>query len=192
MAPGCSSPPSASRSIVPIERLGLAYADGPVLALCRLEKEGVPSNALGGHFALERGKGQQHIEGKSPHGTGAVELLGERDQGDAARLERLHDFGEIGQRAGQPVDLVHHHSIELAGGDVGEQAFERRAREGCARRAAIVVGCLEHAPALVALAVDEGHARFALRAERVECRLEPRRLAGGVGSITRIGCHPGH
>ena len=37
-------------------------------------------------------------------------------------LEHLNDLGEVGERPGQPVDLVDHPRVDEAGGDVGEQA----------------------------------------------------------------------
>ena len=54
-------------------------------------------------------------------------------------VEDLDDLGEVGQRAGQPVDLVDHHDVDRARGDVGEQPLQGRALHGAAGDAAIVV-----------------------------------------------------
>ena len=43
------------------------------------------------------------------------------------RLEQLDQLGEVSKRAGQAVDLVDHHDIDLAGSDVGEQGLQGRA-----------------------------------------------------------------
>ena len=42
------------------------------------------------------------------------------------RIEDLDDLGKIGQRAGQPVDLVDHHGINPTRDDIGEQPSQRR------------------------------------------------------------------
>ena len=54
-------------------------------------------------------------------------------------IENLDDLGEIGQRAGQPVDLVDHHDIDLALADIGEQTLQCRPLHVAARAPAIVV-----------------------------------------------------
>jgi hypothetical protein len=41
------------------------------------------ADALGGDLPLELGKGQQHVEDEPAHGGRRVELLGDRDEGDA-------------------------------------------------------------------------------------------------------------
>jgi hypothetical protein len=53
----------------------------------------------------ELGEGQQHIEGQASHAGRGVERLGHRDEGDALGIECLDQLGEVGERAGQPVDL---------------------------------------------------------------------------------------
>ena len=54
-------------------------------------------------------------------------------------IEDVHDLGEVRERAGQPVDLVDDHRIDLTGLDVGEEPLQRRALHGAARDTAIVV-----------------------------------------------------
>ncbi len=55
------------------------------------------------------------------------------------RIEDLDQLGEVEQRAGQPVDLVDHDDVDLAGCDVGEQPLQGRALQRAAREAAIVI-----------------------------------------------------
>jgi hypothetical protein len=55
---------------------------------------------------LELGEGQQHVERRSPHAGCGVEGLGHRDERDVVLVEHLDEFGEVGKRAGQPIDLV--------------------------------------------------------------------------------------
>ena len=87
-------------------------------------------------------------------------------------VEQLDQLGEIGERAGQPVDLVDHHDVDLAGPDIGQQALQGRAVEGGTREAAIVVVVGDQAPALMRLALDIGLAGLALGIERVELEIE--------------------
>src|SRR3954447_6088795 len=83
-----------------------------------------------------------------------VELLGHRDKGDALRIEDLDDLGEVGQRSGQPVDLVADDHVNLAGLDIGEKLLQGGALHRRAGEAAIIIGLSEAGPALVALALD--------------------------------------
>ena len=50
---------------------------------------------------------------KPPHRGGRVELLSDRDERHALGVEDLDDLGEVGQRAGQPVDLVDDDDVDL-------------------------------------------------------------------------------
>ena len=139
------------------------------------------ADPLAGDLALELGEGQQHVERQPAHGGRGVELLGHRDERDAAAVEHLDDLGEVAQRAGQPVDLVDHHDVDRARGDVGEQPLQGRAVHGAARDAAIVVQGRQGDPALVLLAGDERLAGLALGIERVERLLEP--FLGGFAGV---------
>src|SRR6516164_744981 len=63
---------------------------------------------------------------KRPHRGCRVELLRHRNKRCASRIENLDDLGEIGERAGQPVDLTDDHGIDPPRGGVGEQALQGR------------------------------------------------------------------
>jgi 2-hydroxy-4-carboxymuconate semialdehyde hemiacetal dehydrogenase len=52
---------------------------------------------LTGDLALELSEGEEHVQRQPAHGGGGIELLGDRDEGDAARIEQLDDSGEVGQ-----------------------------------------------------------------------------------------------
>ena len=69
-----------------------------------------------------------------PMRGGGVELLGDRDEGDAAGVEHLDDLGEVGQRPGQAVDLVDHDDVDLAGADVGAAGAAGPGAPWCRRR----------------------------------------------------------
>ena len=60
-------------------------------------------------------------------------------------VEQLDQLGEVGKRAGEPVDLVDHDDVDLAGPDLGQQRLQGRAVQGGAREAAIVVAVAERA-----------------------------------------------
>ena len=145
---------------------------------------------LGGDLALELGKGQQHIERQPPHRGGGVELLGDRDERHAVPVEQLDELGEVGQRAGQPVDLVDDDDIDLSGADIVQQPLQRRAVGVAAGEAAIVVFGPDQRPAGMGLASDIGLRGLVLGIERVEVLLEP--LVGGDPGVDRaadrLGC----
>src|SRR6266850_370661 len=133
--------------------------------------------------ALELGKGQQHIEGQPPHRARGIELLGDRDERHSLRVEDLDQPGKIGERAGQPVDLVDDDDIDPAFPDVGEQALQSGPLHVATREPAVVVAGPGQCPALVTLTADVGLAGFALRLERVELLLEP--FLGGFAGVDR-------
>ncbi len=43
------------------------------------------------------------------------------NEGDALALEQLEQADEVDQAAGQAIDLVDHHDVDLAGLDIGQQ-----------------------------------------------------------------------
>ncbi len=55
---------------------------------------------------LELGKRQKHIQRQPPHAARSVELLGDRNEGDAVAIKDLDEPRKIGEGAHQPVDLV--------------------------------------------------------------------------------------
>ena len=141
------------------------------------------ADALGGDLALELGERQQHVQRQPAHRGRGVERLGDRHEGHLGRVEDRHDPGEVGERSGQPVDLVDDHRIDLAGLDVGEQLAEGRAVHRAAGIAAVVVAGGERGPAFVLLAEDVGGAGLALGIERVEVLFEA--LLGGLAGVDR-------
>src|SRR5205085_4657623 len=113
-------------------------------------------DAFAGDLALELGKGQQHVERQAPHRARRVELLRHRNERHTLCVEELDQPGKIGERAGQPVDLVYDHDIDAARPDIGEQALRRGSLEIAAGEPAIVIAGSYQYPALVALAADIG------------------------------------
>ena len=88
------------------------------------------------------------------------------------RIEDVDDLGEVGERAGQPVDLVDDHDLDLARFDVGEQPLKSWPLHRAARKASVVVHVGNGDPSGVPLARDVGLASLPLRVERVELLLE--------------------
>ena len=121
-------------------------AAGPFALLAR-GRDLVP-DPLGGELPLELGKGQQHIEGQPAHRGGGVELLGDGDERDRSGVEHLDQLGEVGQRAGQAVDLVDHDHVDLAGLDILQQLLEGRAVEVAAGIGRVVIALGQGPPAL--------------------------------------------
>jgi hypothetical protein len=52
-------------------------------------------------------------------------LLSYRYERDATTVEDLHEFGKIGERSRQPVDLIDDDHIDLACFDIGQQPLQR-------------------------------------------------------------------
>jgi hypothetical protein len=117
---------------------------------------------------LELGEGQKHIQRQPAHACRGVELLRDRDEGDAAAVEDVNEPGEVGERPRQPIDLINHDHVDLACLDVGDQPFQGRPLHRAAGIAAVIVKRRGRRPALVLLREDVGGAGFALGVERIE------------------------
>ena len=70
------------------------------------------ADPLGGHLSLELGEGEQDVQRQSSHRGGGVERLRHRHEGDPGGVEDGDDAGEVGERPGQPIDLVDDHRTE--------------------------------------------------------------------------------
>jgi hypothetical protein len=142
------------------------------------------------NWALELGEGQQHVERQPAHRGGGVEGLGHRDEGGARCVEDGDDAGEVGERAGQPVDLVDHDDVDGAGLDIREQLPQGGPVHRPAGEAAIVIVLRQCGPALMLLAGDIGRAGLALGVERVELLLQT--FFGRLAGVDRAADdHPG-
>jgi hypothetical protein len=117
-----------------------------------------------------------------------VEFLGHRNKGRASRIEDLDDLGKIGERAGQPVDLVDDHDVDPPGRDVGEQPLQSRPIRRRAGEPAVIISLGQACPTFVPLAGDEGFAGLARRLQRIEFLLEL--LFGGFAAVDRTGTVP--
>jgi hypothetical protein len=81
-------------------------------------------------LALELGKGEKHIEGEPAHAGSCIERLGDWHEGHSVLVKQLDQLGEIGERAGQAIDLIDHHDGDFAGPDIGKEVLQCRAVEG--------------------------------------------------------------
>src|ERR1700730_13178215 len=126
------------------------------------------THPLANHLTLELGKGEQHIEGEPAHAGSCVERLGDRHEGHPVLVKQLDQLGEIGERAGQAIDLIDHHDGDLAGSDIGKEVLQGLAVERGAGEAAVVVVIGDEPPAFMRLALDVGFAGLPLGIERVE------------------------
>ncbi len=99
------------------------------------------------------------------------ELLSDRDERNAVRVEHLDHLREVGERSSQPVDLVDDHYVDKSPPDIFQQALQGGALHCPARKASIIVGRLDKPPALARLALDERLSRLTLRVQRVEVLL---------------------
>jgi hypothetical protein len=112
---------------------------------------------------------------------GGVEGLGHRDEGDIVLVEHLDQLGEVGERSGQPIDLVDDDYVDPPDLDIGEQFLKRWPLHRTAGIAAVVVAVPYQPPPFMGLALDVGLGRFPLGVEGIEVLLEPL-----VGRDTRI------
>jgi hypothetical protein len=78
-------------------------------------------------------------------------LLGYRDERHAPSVEGFHDLGEVEQRTREPVDLIDHHDVNLAGTNVAKQSLQGRAVHGPAGKAAVIIERWQDRPAFVLL-----------------------------------------
>src|SRR4029077_11967685 len=78
------------------------------------------ADALADDLALELREGQQNVEGQAPHRGCRVELLRHRHEGGTPGIEDLYNLGKIGERAGQPVDLVDNDGVDPPGREVSQ------------------------------------------------------------------------
>ena len=89
-------------------------------------------------------------------------------------IEQFDQLGEIGQRAGQAIDLVDDNDIDPVGSDVIEEPLQGRAVGGSTREAAIVISSTNQCPTGVGLTADIGLRRIILGIERVEVLVKAR------------------
>jgi hypothetical protein len=91
------------------------------------------------NLALELREGQQDIQREASHRGGGVELLRHRNEGDPVCVEGFDHLGEVGERAGQPVNLVDHDHIDRSVIEIGHQPLQGRALHRGARETTVVV-----------------------------------------------------
>src|SRR6267154_4067778 len=135
--------------------------------------------------------GKRRLVTAHPHRGRRVELLRHRHKGGTPRIEDLDDLGKIGERAGQPVDLVDNDGVDPPRREVTQQPLQSRPIHPRAGEPAVIISRAQADPAFLPLAVDEGLAGFALCLQRIEFLLEPLlgRLAG-VDRTTARGSGP--
>jgi hypothetical protein len=107
------------------------------------------------------------------------------------RLEPPEKRREVDQGAGQAVDLVDDHDVNLSGDEIGEQAPDRRPVQGSAGAAPVVVAFGEDDPSFARLADNIRLAQVPLSVEGIDALIEPfrRGLASVYGAAPRrSGC----
>lgn len=99
------------------------------------------------------------------------------------RVEQLNQFGEVGERTRQPINLIDDDYIEPSSANLIKKLLERGPLHRPTRIAAVVVMIAGQSPALVRLTLDIGLRRLPLSVEGVEVLFEP--LVGRDPSIDR-------
>jgi hypothetical protein len=61
-------------------------------------------------------------------------------------IKEFDELGEVGERAGQAIDLVDHDDVDPPLSDVGQESLQGRAVQGATREAAIVIALGTRAP----------------------------------------------
>ena len=92
-------------------------------------------------------------------------------------IECLDQLGEVGERAGQPIDLVDDDHVDPFRLHVNEQLLQSRPIHRPAGKAAVIVTIPNQSPTLMCLALDVGLARFPLGVEGIEILFKSSRRA---------------
>ena len=141
------------------------------------------ADALGSDFPLELGKGQKHVERQPAHRSRRVELLGDRDERHAMCIEQFDQFGKVGQRSRQAIDLVDDNYVNLPGADIVEQSLQVRAIGRPTRVSAVIIARPDRSPAGMGLTFYISRGRLVLGIKRVEILVES--LLGGNPGVDR-------
>jgi hypothetical protein len=108
-------------------------------------------------------------------------LLGDSDERDRLGIEGLDQLGEVGQRPGQPVDLVDDDDVDPAGVDILQELLKSRTIQIAAGIGGIVIMLGEGPPAPRGLTLYIGLAGIPLGIERVELKFQT--MLGGFASV---------
>jgi hypothetical protein len=90
------------------------------------------------------------------------------------RVEQFDQFGEVGKRSRQPVDLIHDDDVDLVSPDIVQQLLERRPLHRPAREAAVVIAFADELPSFMGLTRDISFGSLPLVVERVEVLFKTR------------------
>ena len=111
-------------------------------------------------------KREQDVQRQPAHRCCGVEGLRDRDEGHVIAVEHLDQFGKIGERSAEPVDLVDHDHVDQPVLDVFQQPLQAGPLQCAAGDAAIVILVTDQHPAFGPLGGDVGLAGLALGVER--------------------------
>ena len=130
------------------------------------------------------------VKGQPAHRRRRGKLLRHGHEGDVVLLQGGHQTREVKEGTRQAIQFINEKAIDGVGLDISEQALQRRAFEGAAREAGVIVALLQADPALVCLAVNESLSGFPLGIERVEIGVQVffRRLARVDGAANQCRC----
>jgi hypothetical protein len=87
-------------------------------------------------------------------------------------VEHFDQLCEVGEGAGETVDLVDNDNVELASSDLVQQILQGRAIQRSAGQAAVVEPVPNQYPAFVRLALDIGLTGLPLGVQRVEGQIQ--------------------
>ena len=130
------------------------------------------SDAFGSHFALELCEGQQDVQRKPAHGCRCIEGLRNRHKGTISFLKTINQFGEVSERASQPVDLIDYDQINYASFNVIKKKLQGRALQGASGFATIVISLCDQLPTFMLLACDVSGTGLKLCIKRIETLLQ--------------------
>ncbi len=95
-------------------------------------------NALGDGLALELAEGKEHVEHEHSHRGAGVEALRGGDEVDLVLFQHLPKLVEVGQVAGDAVELVGDDDIDIAGADFPKEGLHTGAFEVLAGETRVV------------------------------------------------------
>ena len=146
------------------------------------------ADALSCDLSLELGEAEQDVQRQPPHRRGRVERLCDRNEGHVIAVEHFDQFGEVGQRAAEAVDLVDNDNVDEPVLNIRHQLLQARAVQCPAGNAAVVILIADEHPALGPLAGDVCLAGLPLGVQAVEFLLQP--FLGGFARVDRAAQFP--
>ena len=139
---------------------------------CSAQSVRLVPDAVSQHLPLELCEREQNAQHQSAEAVLRVERLGHANESDFVLFEQIDEPDEVGQRTGEPVELVDYDHVYEPLLHGAQKTRQVRPVEVAAGVAAVVVALRKLGPVSVALRADVGRADVTLHLEAVELQIE--------------------